>query len=315
MSFMNNSETVAQFTTNLLNSLRPLGVILGPTASGKTRYSIELVDRHLREEAEIINADSRQLYRYMTIGTAKIRPAEMRGIPHHMLDVLDPDEEATAAWYKERVTRIIDDAHARGIIPILVGGSMLYISAVIDNLQFPSKSDPEMRATLSAAYDADGGESLYRALYEKDPETAASIDRRNKPYVIRAVELCEAFGKASEARRAEPTPYSVFIIGMRIERSVLKRRIAKRTSDMFNDGWIDEVADLLKRGYGTADPGMKSQGYREIAEAIKDGSVLANPASKRSELERDIATKTSQYAKRQMTWWRGDARIQWVAAD
>jgi len=299
------------------NSRHPLIVVLGPTASGKTAFSLNIAhavaedrDLPLQQAAEIINADSRQLYRFMDIGTAKIRPEEMAGIPHHLLDVLDPKEEATAAWYKIEATRVISDILERGNVPILVGGSMLYISALLDDLKFVAGADPVLRQKLECQYDADGGLALYERLHKIDPETASAFSVKNKPYVIRAMEILEGTGtKPSDAKKTGTCPWDLLIFGMQWPRETLVERINARTQQMFADGWIAEVQSLLARGYTMEDLGMKSHGYREIAAAIASGNVDTNA------LAEIICAKTRQYAKRQMTWWKNDQRITWVSGE
>ncbi|TSC59401.1 MAG: tRNA dimethylallyltransferase [Candidatus Peregrinibacteria bacterium Greene0416_62] len=304
-------------TFHVGKSEHPLIVVLGPTASGKTNFSLNIAHAVAETRgsplqnddgrSEILNADSRQLYRFMDIGTAKIHPEEMRGIPHHLLDVLDPKEEATAAWYKTEVTRVIGEILGRGNVPILVGGSMLYISALLDDLQFVANADPALRKKLEEQYDADRGAALFKRLQRIDPETASAFSVKNKSYVIRAMEILEGTGmKPSEAKQSGTCPWDLLIFGMQWQRETLVERINARTKEMFEDGWIEEVQSLLDRGYSIDDPGMKSHGYREIAEAISSGELNTNA------LQEIIAAKARQYAKRQMTWWKGDPRIQWL---
>ncbi len=302
---------------HVLRAQRPLIAILGPTASGKTSFSIQVaqyIDRDLKENfaewrsgAEIVNADSRQLYRGMDIGTAKIREAEMDKIPHHLVDVLDPEEDVTIAWYKEHAERCIDDILARGNIPLLVGGSMLYVSAVVDNLQ-PLPSDPDMRRTIEEEYERDGGVALHDHLAAIDPKTARSFHHRNKPYVVRATELARMTNeRPSDVKmRGEPR-FDTLIFGVHQPQAALERRIEERTIAMLDSGWIEEVENLVERGIPPDAPGMKSTGYREIA------AWLQNPDSmSREEVTDIIIRKTRQYAKRQMTWWKGDERIHWI---
>ena len=312
-----------KITFHVQNSGHSLIVVLGPTASGKTAFSLDVAKAaaevhepplpHQWNVAEIINADSRQLYRFMDIGTAKITPNEMEGIPHHLLDVLDPKEEATAAWYKSEATRIVNEVLGRGNVPILVGGSMLYISALLDDLQFVASGDPVLRQTLEQQYDADGGVALYARLMEIDPETASAFSLKNKPYVVRAMEIVESTGDIpSSLKKTGSCPWDLLIFGMEWQREKLVERINARTEQMFADGWIGEVQSLLDRGYSVNDPGMKSHGYREIAEAISNGKSKEENAKK---LLGIIAAKTRQYAKRQMTWWKHDQRIHWLAPE
>ena len=233
---------------HLKKSVNPLIVILGPTASGKTSFSIELAKSL---GAEIINADSRQLFSGMDIGTAKIKKEEMQGVPHHLIDVLDPSNRATSAWYKEEAQKIIDQLHSDGKIPILVGGSMLYIASITDGLSFDENIRTELRSP--------------------DAE-------------------CK---------------YDLLILGLGKERSETVVKINNRTEGLFAAGWIEEVQGLLDAGYTKDDPGMKACGYREIIDYLQEGSDL-------EQLKNSITAKTRQYARRQMTWWKGDTRIHWL---
>ncbi len=289
---------------------RPLVVVLGPTASGKTSFSIqcaEYIDRELGKSSEVINADSRQLYVGLNIGTAKITEEEMQGVPHHLIDVLDPNEEITVAGFKKMAEESINEIHSRSDIPILVGGSMLYISAIIDGLQFAPSADPQLRDELEKEYELDGGLTLYERLKEIDPETAAAFHANNKPYVIRAMEIINATGEpASKIKKRSDCKYDLLIFGMEWLRDELTARITERTSLMFDEGWVGEVQGLMDQGYGPECPAMKSHGYREIMEQIDGGDL------DQSELQEIIAAKSRQYAKRQMTWWRRDNRIKWI---
>jgi tRNA dimethylallyltransferase len=295
---------------HLASAKRPLLVVLGPTASGKTAASIELahtINGWGRGMTEIVNADSRQLYRHLNIGTAKVTAEEMRGVPHHLLDVLDPKEENTAAAYQSLAQSMIDTILDRGNIPMLVGGSMLYISAMIDGLAFPPASSREIRDRLSEEYDKDAGETLHARLTSIDPVTAAAIPLQNKPYLIRALELHESTGTIpSSLRQKSSVPYDLFVIGIDRPRQELTERINRRTRQLLEHGWIDEVRSLLERGYTSDDPGMKSHGYREVMAYLSGGKTDIDA------LAELISAKTRQYAKRQRTWWRGDERIQWV---
>jgi len=286
---------------------RPLIVLIGPTASGKTALSIELAMWLIENgtKVEIVNADSRQLYKHLDIGTAKITKAEMKDVSHHLFSVLDPKESVSIAWYQREATRAIDELHGRNVVPILVGGSMLYVSSIVDGLK-PVASDPLARKKLEEEYDRDQGISLHGRLSALDLEAAESIPRQNKVYVVRAMELISVSGKKkSESIEKRESPYSMLILGMDVDRDHLKNRISARIDEMFERGWIDEVKDLLAKRYGKDDPGMQSVGYREILEAIE----------KRTD-PRDcigvIATKTWQYAKRHITWWKDDPRVRWI---
>jgi len=297
----------------------PLIVILGPTASGKTSFSIELaesIQSEFRKGVEVVNADSRQLYKYLDIGTAKITKEEMQGIPHHLIDVLGPKEEASAGWYQEEARKAISEIQERGNVPLLVGGSMLYISSITDGLSMAPTPSPELRERLMKEYDEDNGESLHQRLQEIDPETADRVHRENKPRLVRAVEIYELTKKPkskavpqTELRPEEAHQKDMLIFGMRRPREELYERIDQRTEEMFASGWVEEVQGLIDRGYGPQDPGMKSHGYREIMEALISGQPVVKEV-----LIDLIAAKSRQYARRQLCWWRNDVRIHWVAS-
>lgn len=294
---------------------KPLVVVTGPTGSGKTGLSIELA-LALKGEgitAEVINADSRQCYQLMDIGTAKITPEEMKGVPHHLLSVLDPKTPATIAWYQEEAERAIADCHARGVLPMLVGGSMLYLSSVIDGLK-PLPSDPALRQKLQGIYDLDEGVTLQKELMHLDPKSGATVERRNAVYLIRAVEICRLTGKpASEARTKAPSPYALALFFMDVPTDVLDARIAARTRILLDGGWAEEVESLLRKGYDAKDPGFVSHGYREILFRLKKGKNVAEVKTDPAVIAQ-INSVTRQYAKRQRTWWRRDERVIRLAA-
>lgn len=306
------------------HSNKPLIVVLGPTASGKTGFSIGIAQyinnlplslalspegRKGTQRAEIINGDSRQLYKYLNIGTAKITDEEKQGIAHHLFDVLDPHDDISIAQYKDMAMEVIDDCHARGVVPILVGGSMLYISAVVDGLDPLPPADPAIRERLEKEWDVDDGWTLYNKLVEIDPATAKAFEKQNKRYVVRAMELYEMTGKPpSTLKKTIPPPYDILQFGMHWQRETLVKRIDERAHQMLQAGWIEEVEGLLDKGYTAADPAMKSHGYKEIMQ------WLSSEDRNTEELEKVIASKTRQYAKRQMTWWQEDERIQWIDA-
>lgn len=305
---------------HLASSAKPVIVVLGPTCSGKTGFSLTLSRHcgatHSRNAGEgrsslveIINADSRQLYKGMDIGTAKITEEEKGGIPHHLFSVLDPKEPVTIAWYQEQANRVIAEIHARGNVPVMVGGSMLYISAVVDGLRPLPEADPELRKELEKKYDEDDGWSLYDELANVDPETAKSFDKANKQYVVRAVELYRLTGfPPSTLKKTVPPDFQSLLLGLEWPRDELTKRIDARTPQLVNGGWITEVESLLDRGYAEHDPGFKSHGYREIAQWLRSDE------QNKDQLIEVIAAKTRQYAKRQMTWWKDDDRIKWIDA-
>ncbi len=333
-----NTDIARTIDVFLGDTSKPLIVILGPTASGKTSLSIE-VAKHVG--GEVINADSRQFYKYLDIGTAKIAEEKMDSVPHHLIDVFDPKEEVTVGWFQSEATKVADDIISRGKVPLLVGGSMLYVSSVTDELSLGPVPNAELHQRLMDEYDKDGGKSLYKRLVKIDPDAAANIHQNNKPRIVRAVEIYEILkqpkSKAISAKgelrpRCHPersrgmTQVSWFdsahhdtcdslIFGVEHSGGNLKRRISERLEKMFADGWIEEIRDLLARGYTADDPGMKSHGYREIIQYLSEFESAGSDAdieAMQEELKKKIAAKTRQYAKRQMTWWRNDKRIRWV---
>lgn len=291
----------------------PLIVVIGPTASGKTAFSISLakeLSETFSRTAEIVNADSRQFYRGLDIGTAKITTPQQQGISHHLLSVLSPHEACTIAWYQREAKRCIADIHARGNIPLLVGGSMLYVSAIIDGLEPLPATDPLLRERLGREYDRDGGTTLFARLQAIDPETALSFSKQNKVYTVRAMEIFESTGKTkSSQKKATPNAYDLLMFGMDVDKDVLSEKITDRTKHMFDQGWIDEVRRLRAQGVKSTDPAMKSVGYREIFEAIERNDVDLG------KLADIIDSGTRAYAKRHMTWWKRDQRIHWIRPD
>lgn len=288
---------------------KPLIVIIGPTASGKTALSIELSLWLLSDgrKSEVINADSRQFFRGLDIGTAKIRSDEMRGVPHHLLSVLDPDQESSISWYQEKAHNVIQKIHHAGSVPILVGGSMLYVSSVVDGL-VPIPTDTKLREELRVEYDRDAGVSLHARLASLDPETAAATPRENRVYVVRAMEIIHSTGKTKrEALTSVASPYDLLLLGLSIDRKTLRNRLQIRTQAMLENGWIDEVKTLISLGYGENTPAMQSHGYREIMATLKE------ERDPKSVLE-DVVNKGMQYAKRHQTWWNKDPRVQWLQA-
>ncbi len=291
-----------------MSAPRSLIVVLGPTASGKTQFSLALAREFKRSgrSAEIVNADSRQLYRGLDIGTAKVTVKQRGDIPHHLLDVFDPRETVTAAHYAKMAESVIRGILARGNVPILVGGSMLYLSAIIDGLAFAPPVGPLARRKLEAEYAREGGEALYKRLATIDPEAATTIDPRNARYLLRALEIAATGRRPSDVRKQRPCRYDLLIVGMDVPRAELAGRITERTRAMLEGGWIDEVRRLKAAGYGPDDPALQSHGYREIMAALDRGDPDLDA------LAEVIAAKSRQYARRQMIWWRKDPRIHWI---
>jgi tRNA dimethylallyltransferase len=283
----------------------PLIGIVGPTASGKSDLALALARRM---PVEILVADSRQVYRGMDIGTAKPDAAARAAVPHHLLDLADPDEPITVAQWVERARAIIPEVAARDRRPLLVGGTGLYVSALVDGHDYVAQGwSPELRARLANALETDGLEPLAARLAHQAPEAAARIDLRNPRRVIRALERAEA-GGGGGVPRSEPYAGRVVLLGITRPREVLYRRIDKRAAWLFANGVLDEVRALLEAGYGPDLPPMSGHGYREAAAHLAGESSL-------DEAIELTARRTRQYAKRQLTWFRRDARIAWLPAD
>lgn len=279
----------------------PLIGIVGPTATGKTELALALAQRL---GVEILVADSRQVYRGMDVGTAKPDQAAQRAVPHHLLDIADPDEPVTVAEWVERARALVPEIAARGRLPLVVGGTGLYVAALVDGHDYASQPySPEIRQRLADELAADGLEPLAARLRAADPGTA--VDLRNPRRVLRALERISGGGAAPEA-----VPYAGRVVTLALDRprEVLYRRIDERTRWMFTaGGLLDEVRRLLDAGYDAALRPMTGHGYREaIALLVGEWS-----------LERAIdvtARHTRQYAKRQLSWFRRDGRIVWLRA-
>jgi tRNA dimethylallyltransferase len=290
--------------------LIPLVVIAGATATGKTALAIALAAQ-LRPawEAEVVSADARQIYRLMDIATAKPTPAERARLPHHLLDIVWPDETLTLADYQRLANTAIKEVWERGRLPLLVGGAGLYIRAVVDGLAIPQVApQPELRAELEALLAVEGVAALHARLAALDAVTAARIDARNPRRLIRALEVCLVTGRPfSEQQGARPTPYLPLFFGLNMERDALYTRADARIDAMLVAGLIAETEKLLARGYSWKLPSMSSLGYREI------GAYLRGEATQDEAITR-FKQATHGYIRRQLTWFLRDERIEWLDA-
>ena len=280
-------------------------VICGATATGKSDIAIEIAQEL---GAEIINADSMQLYRGMDIGTAKLTVEERKGIPHHLLDVLDVSEDSTVAWYQEQARAAITEIHGHGKDAVIVGGTGLYIKAILDDLNFPD-TDPEVRAKLEAELAEFGAAALFTRLEELDPAAALAIDRANSRRVIRALEVIEITGLPFTANlpREDSSRYpDALQFGLVMDREHLRERIDQRVDRMWDAGFVDEVDRLISQGIGNGSTAQRALGYAQII-AMRSGSMTEEEAKE------DTKRASRQYARRQETWFSRDARIQWVA--
>lgn len=279
---------------------KPLVAIVGPTAVGKTRVSIQLAQEF---NGEIVSADSRQVYRGMDIGTAKPTVEERRLVPHHLIDVVAPGEPFTLAEYQQAAYAAIADIHAHGHLPLLVGGSGLYVRAVLDGLSIPRVApDLARRAELERADAA----ALYAHLQQLDPLAAARIDPRNKRRVIRAIEVCEIAGEPLSRLQSQRAPnYRVLRIGLTLPRQELYRRINMRVDEMMAVGLVEEVRGLLERGYPLDTPALSGLGYRQMALYVRGEATL-------EEATRLLKRDTRRFVHHQYSWFRpDDPRIHW----
>ena len=278
----------------------PVVAVVGPTGSGKSELGIALARRL---DGEIVNADALQFYRGMDIGTAKLAPAERQGIGHHLLDVLDVTQEASVAAYQEDARRIVEDIRTRGRVPILVGGSGLYIRAALDRLEFPP-TDPGVRARLEAELAASGSAAFRRRLREVDPASAERIDDDRR--LVRALEVYEISGRPFSAfmpRREYHQP--AVQIGLAVDRDVLRSRLAERVHSMVAGGLAEEVGRLAVLGLRDGRTASRALGYGQFLRVL-DGSMTEQDAVE------DTIAATRRFARRQLTWFRGDPRVAWT---
>ncbi len=283
----------------------PLVVIAGPTASGKTALSVKLAKSL---GGEIVSADSMQIYKYMNIGTAKPTEEEKQGIPHHMMDFLEPSASFSVAEYCEMTHNVIADIHKRGKLPIIVGGTGLYIDSLVNNVDFgETDSSDSIRRELEKMAETEGKEAVHRLLFEIDPETAEKYHPNNLRRIIRAIEFYRVTGKtiSGHAKEEKTTPYNSIYFCINWDREVLYDRINRRVDMMVKDGLIDEVKGLLSRGYDKASTAMQGIGYKEFYDYF-DGK-----ASLDDTLEL-IKMNSRRYAKRQLTWFRRNKDIHWL---
>nr|WP_249420405.1 tRNA (adenosine(37)-N6)-dimethylallyltransferase MiaA [Rhabdothermincola salaria] len=276
--------------------------LVGPTASGKSALALEVARRH--PEVEIVTVDSMQVYRGMDVGTAKPTAAERAEVPHHLLDLVDPDEEYTVSRFKADAYAVLADIEARGRRGLLVGGTGLYLQAVVDDLQIPGRY-PEIRSELDAETDT---VSLHERLRALDPLAAARMEPTNRRRVVRALEVTlgagrpfSSFGPGLESY--PPTPFPV--VGLRLERPLLDARIEHRYQTQMADGFLEEVVALTARPGGLSPTARQALGYAEILDHLEHGTPL-------DEALATAVTRTRRFARRQQRWFRRDPRIEWL---
>jgi tRNA dimethylallyltransferase len=283
----------------------PVVAVVGPTATGKSALGPALA---AELGGEVINADSMQLYRGMDIGTAKLAPAEQRGIPHHLLDVWEVTETASVAAYQRLARAAIDGVLARGRVPLLVGGSGLYVRAVLDDLDFPG-TDPGLRGRLEAELAAAGGPALHARLSSLDPAAARAILPSNGRRIVRALEVFEMTGRPFVATLPAYAPgYAAVQLGLDRPAADLDARVQRRVDQMWERGLVDEVRRLAAAGLRDGRTASRALGYRQLLRALDGLSTL-------DQARADTVRATRRFVRRQRSWFRRDPRVRWLQAD
>ena len=287
--------------------MKPLIILTGPTAVGKTELSIALAKS---VGGEVISADSMQVYKYMDIGTGKIRPWEMQGVPHHLIDILEPDEPFNVAVFKDLAKAAMEEIYDRGHIPIIVGGTGFYIQALLYDIDFTEEdSDASLRKELEELALEKGGDYLHALLREVDPESAEQIHANNVKRVIRALEYYRIHSQKisvhNAAEREKKSPYNFLYFVLSHDRKILYDRIEKRIDKMLEEGLISEVDNLIKKGYDSSLVSMQGLGYKELIPYLQEECSLEEAVYI---LKRD----TRHFAKRQLTWFRRERDVRWL---
>ncbi len=284
--------------------MRPAIVLVGPTAVGKTQLSLDVAEEF---SSQIINADSMQLYRGMDIGTAKLPVSERRGIKHHMLDVLDVTQTANVADYQRDARKIVQELNESGIGSVVVGGSGLFVQALLEDMQFPG-SDPEIRERLTKEAEEIGPDAIYQRLVDLDPIAAQNILPGNTRRVIRALEVIELTGQAPVTTLQQLTEVVPSIrIGLKLDRAQLDDRIIKRVELMWEQGLVDEVRHLETLGIRNGLTASKALGYAQVLQAL-DGQISMDEAKAQT------IQATKRFARRQESWFARDKKIHWLDA-
>ena len=289
----------------------PLFILAGATATGKTALAVKIA---ARIGGEIVGADSVQVYRRADIGSAKPAAEELCGVPHHLVDVADLDEAYDAGRYVTDADHAIEAIRARGRIPIVAGGTGLYLRALVRGLADGIPSDPTIRARLNAEAARGPAElaSMHRALAERDPVYAAKIHPSDPIRIVRALEVLEVSGEpisAHHARHAaQPDRYHTLFVALEADRTLIRERIATRTRRMFADGWVDEVRSILADGFAPSLKPLRSVGYAQVIEHVQRGTPT-------DEALEAVRSATVAFAKRQRTWFRGERNVTWVAPE
>lgn len=277
-------------------------VIVGPTAVGKTALSIQMAKRL---DGEIISGDAIQVYKGMDIGSAKITEEEKEGIPHHLIDIMDPDEQYSAAQFQKMAERLIREIHARGKVPIIAGGTGLYVQSVLYDYQFQSE-DAEQSEQLTKIYESQSTDRLYTVLQAKDPAAATEIHPHNRQRLIRANVYYDMHGRSITRQSKSQTvkaDYDTLLIGLTMPRALLYERINQRVDLMIEAGLVEEVAGLMEQGYSSA-RSMTAIGYKELMPYIRHEVDLSTAVEQ-------LKMNSRRFAKRQLTWFRNQMELDW----
>ncbi|MFC2068315.1 tRNA (adenosine(37)-N6)-dimethylallyltransferase MiaA [Chloroflexota bacterium] len=282
-----------------------LVAIVGPTGVGKSRLALNLAQTF---KGEIVSADSRQVYRHMNIGTAKPTPQEMSLVPHHLISIVNPDDDFSLAQYQQLANRAISDIHRRGKLALLVGGSGLYVWSIVEGWGIPQvPPDPEFRISLEEKATKDGREELYQELIQVDPVAAQRIDSHNVRRLVRALEVHRYTQMPfSQLQHKETPSFGILIVGLTTDRTDLYHIIDSRVDDMIKAGLVEEVKKLIETGYSLKLPAMSSIGYKQISMYLNGELTLASAVQ-------DIKFETHRFVRQQYAWFRlKDRRIHWL---
>ena len=290
-------------TSFLKSAKKPLVVLLGPTASGKTSLSFKIA-HHI--DGEIVSTDSRQLYKGLEIGSDIIAPEDQEGVPHHMLAIAEPEEIITLSDYRELALKKIKEIYERKKVPMLVGGTGLYISSIIENYELQGcPPDENLRKQLYKEVEEHGAEYIYKKLEKLDPEAAKNIHLNNIRYVVRAIEINLGTGENKHSTKKD-SEFDLFLIGINWPREELYKRVGQRVEIQVKRGLVDEVKALVEKGYDENLPAMSSLGAKELIPYIKGEMEL-------EECLEILRQNTRRYAKRQMTWFRRYDSVRWLS--
>ncbi len=294
----------------MINLKENLCIIVGPTSIGKSDLAINLAIKH---NGEIISADSMQIYKYMDIGTAKVKKDEMKGIPHHMIDIITPDVGFTVSNFKNGAKEHITEIYSKGKLPIVVGGTGLYVNSLIYNLDFAQiPPNEELRLQYEDLIEKFGNEYLHEQLVKVDPISGEKISVNDKKRIMRALEIYDTTGKTMSEHnknfRVMNEDYNLVYIALNMDRKDLYEKINNRVDIMFQNGLVEEVKDILEMGYNKDLIALKAIGYKEIIMYLENEITL-------EEASEMIKKGSRNYAKRQLTWFRRDNRIKWINVD